>query len=796
MAVLLAATMIVAGCSSSNLPPSETPTQEEGTATARFSISSGDVLQPSSTSGASTARTLSALAFSMADVTQIRVDVWEKDKQDKPLYINFDLNKEAGPWEGSIPFLPKNKELTFFATAYKAGGVALFSGATHQTLTGNTDTVLITLKPVNDGDTVTLNRIRRVMIPSEFLSTQSGNISFVVEATTGEELTYSITKGQDVPGSFLPESGTITLVGTVGTFVSQYTAPSVTEVKEFEYTFTLTNAKGHSVSTTFKTKVKPPGDTNGVDATINVHFNPVINGLNARRVLGTNTIILTANVADDDLPTTPLTYDWSFTPPSNTTYDPAPVFTNKDDNQINFENYTIKVQGMVNLAVTDSHGGTTTLKYPIIPGQYIDNLIEVALPTGINTIRGGENHTCALLNNGDLRCWGHNLYGQLGYGDQITTGAGNTSSPYPYSRPEVPLVGKGARLAVGANHTCALYAESGFVHCWGRNDYGQLGYNLGIPSSPNATNVADGEALSKYGYVYLAGTAVKIAAGYAHTCALMKTGNVRCWGLNNYGQLGYGNKNNIGDDEAPWKAGDVNVGGPVRDIAVGGYHTCALLETGEVRCWGLNANGQLGLGTISAPNDMIGDNEHPSSKPVVNVGGSVLQLSAGMSHTCALLSTGNMRCWGYNGYGQLGYGNYSYSNPNWPYNSANNDIGDNEPPTSAGTVDVGGKVLQIAADDGHTCALLATGDIKCWGRNDSGQLGLGNTEQKNQPTTSVNLDGNSAYQVTTGGQFSCALLANGNARCWGRNAHGQLGLGNTTPISLPTSDVLLFPPKP
>ena len=782
--VALLATLAVVGCNSAPVPQ-----EEEGTASVQFAIGSGDVLE--NVGGASVERILSASSISYIEVTNIRINIWETGNQDKPLYVNFDLEKQPdSSWKGTIPFLPKNKSLTFSATAYK-GTTELFRGFTNQTLTGDVQSVTIALAPANNEATIKLPRIRKVMVPAEVTSGQSGNVSFVVEATTGEELAYTITKAVGVPGSFQPERGTIALPTSAGTFVTQYQAPSVTAETDYEYTVTVTNSTGHSVSTRFKLKVKPPGGTNGAkDTELLVVFNPVINGLNGQRALGTGNVSWTAD-ATSAAATPGMTYAWSFS--TTGTYTPAPELTSPSTNPTTLQNYTTALQGTLHLAVTDSRGGTTTLSYPITPNQFPDNPVEVSLPTGINSIRGGYNHTCVLFNSGDVRCWGFNDKGQLGYGDTSPTGAGGTTFPYPYSRPApVNMVGKGVKLALGGNHTCALF-DSGFVRCWGLNDKGQLGYKLGVApaNNPNMYNVGDGEPVYTYGNVNLGGNAVKIAAGFEHTCALMDTGKVRCWGSGASGQLGYGNTNNIGDDEYPYvpAAGDVSLGGTVQDIVAGGYHTCALLDTGDVRCWGWNNSGQLGLGSNTLSNDKIGDNELPSSKPVVSLGGSVTQLSAGMYHTCAVLSTGIVRCWGRNVDGQLGLGHYT-------------DIGDNEPVLNASTVDVGGsKVLQVSADDGHTCALLSTGDVKCWGLNGNGQLGQGNTPtvpRTNTPgTATVNLDGNSAYQITTGGQTSCALLANGKARCWGRNDKGQLGLGNTTDVgrtSLATSDVLLTGP--
>jgi alpha-tubulin suppressor-like RCC1 family protein len=136
-----------------------------------------------------------------------------------------------------------------------------------------------------------------------------------------------------------------------------------------------------------------------------------------------------------------------------------------------------------------------------------------------------------------------------------------------------------------------------------------------------------------------------------------------------------------------------------------------VLTTGDVRCWGDGAQGRLGYGN----NRSIGDDEVPSVAGNVDVGGSVIQIVAGGDYTCALLANHHVRCWGNGGLGELGYGN-------------TNNIGDNETPASAGDVDVGGLVAQLAGGTQHVCALLMNGRVRCWGSSQFGQLGYGNTD--------------------------------------------------------------------
>ena len=163
-----------------------------------------------------------------------------------------------------------------------------------------------------------------------------------------------------------------------------------------------------------------------------------------------------------------------------------------------------------------------------------------------------------------------------------------------------------------------------------------------------------------------------LAAGEHHTCALLDTGSVRCWGIGSFGRLGVPDiYENIGDDEAPQSHPLVNLGLPALAIAAGGEHSCAILEDRTVRCWGRGVFGQLG--TLSS--EEIGDDEDPADWPVVDVGVPVVSLALGDHYSCAVTDTGRALCWGLGDLGRLGYGNQS-------------EIGDNEAPSTAGSVPI------------------------------------------------------------------------------------------------------------
>jgi len=279
-------------------------------------------------------------------------------------------------------------------------------------------------------------------------------------------------------------------------------------------------------------------------------------------------------------------------------------------------------------------------------------------------------------------------------------------------------------------------------------------------------------------------------AGGFHSCAVLVAGSVRCWGLGLSGQLGYGNGETIGDDETPASVGPVNLGTgrTVWKIAAGDYHTCAILDDRSVRCWGFGGNGRLGYGN---PNNV----SDPSAVGPVNLGAghTARAITAGSAHTCAILDDGSVRCWGFGGNGQqFGDGRLGYGNTN--------NVGDKPTttPDLAGAVNIGTghTAMAISAGGAHTCAILDDGNVRCWGDGEYGQLGYGNTNsiggvsppapgEATTPDTAgpVRLGtGHRAVAISAGGLHTCALLEDGSVRCWGFDASGQLGYGNTNNV--------------
>ncbi len=395
----------------------------------------------------------------------------------------------------------------------------------------------------------------------------------------------------------------------------------------------------------------------------------------------------------------------------------------------------------------------------------------------------GYNHSCALLTSGQVKCWGYNLRGQLGLGD--TQNRGDTPSELGDNLPAV-LLGNGrtaVAVAAGGEHTCALL-DDGQVKCWGSNARGQLGQGDTQARGDNPSEMGDNLPAVELG---TGRTASAVSAGSHHTCVLLDAGEVKCWGNNGTGELGLGDTSSRGD--GPGEMGDnlpaVSLGTDRIAIAItangdpGNYtgHSCALLDTHQVRCWGYNNTGQLGLGDTQSRGD--GPGEMGDSLPVVSLGTgrTALSLSAGTFHTCVILDSAQVKCWGFNIVGQLGLGDTQTRG------DGAGEMGDSLP-----VVSLGSSVLAsaVSMETYHSCALLNTGDAKCWGSNGVGQLGLGNTQTRGDgpgemgdslPAVFLGT-GLAASSVSTGGGFSCAL-AQGQVKCWGGNAYGQLGVGDT-----------------
>ncbi len=346
-------------------------------------------------------------------------------------------------------------------------------------------------------------------------------------------------------------------------------------------------------------------------------------------------------------------------------------------------------------------------------------------------LAGGKAHTCALLDDGTARCWGENGSGQLG--------SGAVSGPIPF--PVAPSLPSAAvAVGAGAGHSCAALG-SGEVYCWGANGAGQAS---GVPSGSPVLSPVPVPGISG---------ATGVALGAAHTCALLSSGEVRCWGESTLGETGGG---------TPIPSGALA-------LSAGASHTCAALASGEVGCWGSNATAQLGdplAGGFSAT-------------PVTTIAAGYPIVAAGGGHACAATGSSNGQaiddsvvCWGDAPGAAFSLGE-PQPTPKIPLKRSDQST-------------VRFAVSAMATGRTHVCVVKSGEDVQCFGpENGSGQLG-GTPPGPAETVPVPNSVG--ARALAAGDDHTCAVFADGGARCWGANYSGQLGNGTT---ALPGTGVLV-----
>ncbi|MBK8050714.1 MAG: hypothetical protein IPK16_28560 [Anaerolineales bacterium] len=248
---------------------------------------------------------------------------------------------------------------------------------------------------------------------------------------------------------------------------------------------------------------------------------------------------------------------------------------------------------------------------------------------------------------------------------------------------------------------------------------------------------------------------MSITMGAEHTCAVLESGHIKCWGRNTHGQLGNATTNS---SSVPVDVDNIQRAGA---ISAGDLYTCAQLADATLKCWGDNSRYQLGDGTLD-----------PVSTTPVAVAGldrPVAAVATGSNHACAVMDDGSMSCWGWGFYGQLGDGT---------------DNSRNLPVTVA---DLPAAVIDAVAGTWHTCALLINGAVYCWGLNIRGQIGDGDTfGQYNAPIAVPELT-QGVMAIAANAADTCAVLADGAAICWGDNTYGQRGNGDATGRTRPAA---------
>ena len=360
-------------------------------------------------------------------------------------------------------------------------------------------------------------------------------------------------------------------------------------------------------------------------------------------------------------------------------------------------------------------------------------------PAGHVVVAAGGHHACLINAGGGVQCWGANSQGQLGTGTSgtvtgIVQASGLTSG----------VVG----LALMESGSCALQS-GGKVLCWG-----QIGSTLALtPSAVSGFSATD--------------TIVEISAsaGGNSACGLADSGDVYCWGVNNFGQLGNGTTTTSGLSAVlvGSNGGTIGLGS---QLSVGGEHACATASNGSFSCWGDDYWGELGNG-VTGTNSST-PLQTAASFVSIAAGGSLASGGGvGFGHSCGLTFAGALYCWGYNGYGELGIGNT----------------------TSTAVITavpaLTGDVASVALGTYHSCAITSGGLLLCWGRNATGQLGNGTHTDSDTPQTVVGLSEGVVSAslggdlIVTSGGFTCAATVSGNVWCWGYDAAGEIGPNGT-----------------
>lgn len=354
------------------------------------------------------------------------------------------------------------------------------------------------------------------------------------------------------------------------------------------------------------------------------------------------------------------------------------------------------------------------------------------------TISAGGTHACGLTTGGATYCWGANDFGQTGrpgvIGGPITFAA-QTFRPVPIRAADGFTF---VAITTGAFHTCGL-TVAGAAYCWGLNHYGALGSG-NFEDSWRPVAVTGGLAFTK------------IEAGSHQTCGLTSAGSAYCWGSTRLSPF---------DIVIPVsKASPAAVAGGISfaTLSSGGSHTCGLTADGAAYCWGENAAGQLG----------VGESVTTSATPLpVNGGLTFASISAGESHTCAVARNGHLYCWGWN---------------------FDNQLGNGIPTALSSTPTAVASSLSFTitgAARAHTCAIDASSVTYCWGRNSAGQIGLGTITAELFATPQRVVGGIAFDRLSVGRSYTCAATAAGVWYCWGDNESGVLGIGNTTDSGTP-----------
>jgi alpha-tubulin suppressor-like RCC1 family protein len=398
------------------------------------------------------------------------------------------------------------------------------------------------------------------------------------------------------------------------------------------------------------------------------------------------------------------------------------------------------------------------------PAPEADPPTEATL-TGVRNVAASEYHSCALLVNRQVRCWGYNGYGGLGNGETDDEWRAVTVRNATDTGPLVNVT----QVVAGDYHTCALLTNRQ-VRCWGYNGDGELGTgdndDRHLPTA--VRNAGDTGPLTNV---------IEISAEISGTCALLTNRQVRCWGDDDYGQLGNGaplEDTNL--PEAVHGVNDVAVLSNIRSLGGGYDNNCAVTMGRQGRCWGYaGSDGALGNGVSDDTPYPVRVKNRSTGQPLTGI----VQIANGGYTGCAVINTGQLRCWGDNDDGELGN------------NDAPNDRYSAVLVRRNATQPLNG-VTGVQVTYGSVCASLNTGEVRCWGEDDYGQNGdgtIGVPEFRQIPNFVRNSTGSgrlgNVRQISGKGYSFCVTQNNGQVRCWGYGEYGVLGNNQENDRPLP-----------
>jgi alpha-tubulin suppressor-like RCC1 family protein len=432
------------------------------------------------------------------------------------------------------------------------------------------------------------------------------------------------------------------------------------------------------------------------------------------------------------------------------------------------------------LSYNTDYQATLTTEIADLAGNVLEEDVAWSFNTGRKLNANYVGHTCARFDDGRVKCWGYNdgfFAGALGLGDTEERG----DEPGEMGD-ALPAVGLGTdrtalAVAVGSASSCALLDDRS-VKCWGNNESGQLGIGDIETRGDEPGEMDDALPAVDVGADVVV---LELSVGNAHACVRLVGGSVKCWGDNASGQLGLGDTHTRGDE--PGEMGDnlptVDLGTDRTAVSLtaADRYTCARLDDASLKCWGLNSDGDLGLGDTENRGDAPGEMGDDLPALDLGTGRSVVELASD-EHNCGILDDGTLKCWGESGtVGRLGLGDTE------DRGDEPGEMGDNLPTVDLGT---GRSAAAVTIGSRHSCAILDDGSVKCWGSGSVGKLGQGDGEDRgnepgemgdNLPVVPLGT-GLTALELTAGDSYSCALLSDGSVKCWGSNFNGVLGLGD------------------